>query len=158
MNSDNTLKPLIAMLLVALALQLFPIPGSWLYLKPNFFLLIMIAWVLYFPEQYGIEFAAFSGVLADLILGSPIGYYVLIFSISGLILIFFHRVVVYLQLIQRVILVFMLVILVSFMEAAINSMLDKPLFLDGVILLGIISALCWIPLDKLVSQFYSHQN
>lgn len=146
------------MLLVALVLQLIPIPGSWLHLKPNFFLLIMIAWVLYFPEQYGIEFAAFSGLLADLIIGSTIGYHVLIFSISGLILIFFHRVVVYLQLIQRVILVFMLVILVAFMEAVINSMLDKPLFLDGVIFLGIISSICWMPMDKLVSQFYSHQS
>lgn len=158
MNSNNTLGPLMAMLLVALVLQLFPISGSWLHLKPNFFLLIMIAWVLYFPERYGIEFAALTGILADLVLGSVIGYHVLIFSISGLILIFFHRVVVYLQLIQRVILVFMLVILVSFMKAVMNSMLDKPLFLDGVFWMSIISALCWIPLDKLVSQFYSHED
>ena len=158
MNSNNTLGPLIAMLLVALVLQLFPISGSWLHLKPNFFLLIMIAWVLYFPEDYGVEFAALTGILADLVLGSAIGYHVLIFSISGLILIFFHRVVVYLQLIQRVILVFMLVILVSFMKAVMNSMFDKPLFLDGVFWMSIISALCWIPLDKLVSQFYSHKD
>jgi rod shape-determining protein MreD len=158
MNSDNTLGPLIAMLLVALLLQLFPISGGWLHLKPNFFLLIMIAWMLYFPERYGMEFAVLTGIIADLVLGSVIGYHVLIFSISGLILIFFHRVVVYLQLIQRVILVFMLVILVAFMEAVMNSLFDKPLFLDGVFWLGIISALCWIPLDKLVSQFYLHQN
>lgn len=158
MNKNTTLQPLLLMLLVAMVLQLFPISGSWLHLKPNFFLLIMIAWVLYFPERYGIEFAVITGILADLVIGSTIGYHVLIFAISGLILIFFHRVVVYLQLIQRVILVFMLVILVAFMEAVINSLLDKPLFLDGVILLGIISALCWIPLDKLVSQYYSHQN
>jgi rod shape-determining protein MreD len=158
MNKNTTLQPLLLMLLVAMVLQLFPISGSWLHLKPNFFLLIMIAWVLYFPERYGIEFAVITGILADLVIGSTIGYHVLIFAISGLILIFFHRVVVYLQLIQRVILVFMLVILVAFMEAVINSLLDKPLFLDGVILLGIISALCWIPLDKLVSQYYSHQD
>jgi rod shape-determining protein MreD len=158
MNSDNTLGPLIAMLLVGLVLQLFPISGSWLHLKPNFFLLIMIAWVLYFPERYGVEFAALNGVIADLVLSSPIGYHVLIFSISGLILIFFHRVVAYLQLIQRVVLVFMLVILVAIMEAMMNSIFDKPLFLDRVFWLGVISALCWIPLDKLVSQFYSHQN
>lgn len=158
MNSDNTLGPLVGMLFIALLLQLFPISGNWLHLKPNFFLLIMIAWVLYFPERYGVEFAALIGVLADLVMGSVIGYHVLTFSVSGLILVFFHRVVVYLQLIQRVILVFMLVILVAFMEAVMNSMLDKPLFLGGVFWLGIFSALCWIPLDKLVSQFYSHQN
>ena len=158
MNSNNTLGPLVAMLLIALLLQLFPIYGSWLYLKPNFFLLIMIAWMLYFPERYGIEFAALTGILADLVLGSAIGYHVLIFSISGLILIFFHRVVVYLQLVQRVILVFMLVILVSFMKAVMNSMFDKPLFLDGVFWMSIISALCWIPLDKMVCQFYSHKD
>jgi hypothetical protein len=52
----------------------------------------------------------------------------------------------------------MLVILVSFMKAVMNSMLDKPLFLDGVFWMSIISALCWIPLDKLVSQFYSHKD
>jgi rod shape-determining protein MreD len=158
MNSKNTLGPLMAMLIVALVLQLFPISGSWLHLKPNFFLLIMIAWVLYFPERYGVEFAALTGILADFVMSSAIGYHVLIFSISSLILIFFHRVVVYLQLMQRVILVFMLVILVSFMKAVMNSMFDKPLFLDGVFWMSIISALCWIPLDKLVSQFYSHKD
>jgi thiamine transporter ThiT len=83
MNSDNTLRPLTVMLLVAMVLQLLPISGSWLHLKPNFFLLIMIAWVLYFPERYGVEFAALTGLLADFVLGSAIGYHVLIFSISG---------------------------------------------------------------------------
>ena len=33
-------------------------------------MLVMIAWILYFPEQFGIEFSAMVGICADLVFGS----------------------------------------------------------------------------------------
>lgn len=158
MSSNSTFQPVLIMLFLALILQFIPLAGDWVFLKPNFILLLMIAWMLYFPDRYGIEFAVVMGVFADFIFLSTLGYHILIFSVCGLILIFFHRIVVYLQLVHRVTLVFLMILLVEFMRATIDSSLDKPLSLEGILYLAFISAICWIPLDKVVRHFYSLQK
>lgn len=158
MSSNSTFQPVLIMLFLALILQFIPLAGDWVFWKPNFILLLMIAWMLYFPDRYGIEFAVVMGVFADFIFLSTLGYHILIFSVCGLILIFFHRIVVYLQLVHRVTLVFLMILLVEFMRAAIDSSLDKPLSLEGILYLAVISAICWIPLDKVVRHFYSQQK
>ena len=158
MNRNTTYKPVLIMLFVAMIFQFIPFAGDWGFYKPNFLLLMMIAWMLYFPDQYGIGFTVIMGVFADCIFLSTLGYHILLFSVCGLILIFFHRIVVYLQLVHRVTLVFLMILLVEFMRAAIDSSLDKPLALDGVLYLAIISAICWIPLDKVAGHFYALQK
>ena len=158
MNRSATFKPVLIMLFVAMILQFIPFAGGWVFYKPNFLLLMMIAWMLYFPDQYGIEFAVIMGVFADGIFLSTLGYHILLFSVCGLILIFFHRIVVYLQLVHRVTLVFLMILLVEFMRAAIDSSLDKPLSIDAILYLAIISAICWIPLDKVAGHFYALQK
>jgi rod shape-determining protein MreD len=141
-----------------LILQLIPMSGDWVLYKPNFLLLVMIAWMLYFPDQYGLKFPVIIGIFADFIFLTTLGFHILIFSISALILIFFHRIVVYLQLIHRVTLVFLMILLAEFIGAAIDSSIDKQLSIKGVVLLAIISAICWIPLDKFVGHCYSRQK
>lgn len=158
MNSNTTFKPVLVMLLAAMVLQFIPFSGNWVFWKPNFLLLVMIAWMLYFPDQYGIGFAVIVGFLADCVFLSTLGYHVLLFSVCGLILIFFHRIVVYLQLVHRVTLVFLLILLVEFMRAAIDSSLDKPLSMEGALYVAIVSAICWIPLDKVAGHFYALQK
>lgn len=158
MNSSSTFPYALMMLFGALIVQLIPMSGDWVFWKPNFLLLMMIAWMLYFPDQYGIEFAVIIGIFADFIFVSTLGFHILIFSICGLILIFFHRIVVYLQLIHRVTLVFLMILLAEFIGAAIDSSIDKQLSIKGVLLLAIISAICWIPLDKFVAHCYSRQK
>lgn len=158
MNSSSTFPYALMMLFGALIVQLIPMSGDWVFWKPNFLLLMMIAWMLYFPDQYGIEFAVIIGIFADFIFVSTLGFHILIFSICGLILIFFHRIVVYLQLIHRVTLVFLMILLAEFIGAAIDSSIDKQLSIKGILLLAIISAICWIPLDKFVAHCYSRQK
>jgi hypothetical protein len=51
-----------------------------------------------------------------------------------------------------------MILLVEFMRAAIDSSLDKPLSIDGVLYLAIISSICWIPLDKVAGHFYALQK
>lgn len=158
MNSNSTFQYALIMLFGALILQFIPMSGSWGFWKPNFLLLMMVAWMLYFPDQYGIEFAVIMGLFADFIFASTLGFHILIFSISGLILIFFHRIVVYLQLIHRLTLVFLMILLTEFIAAFIDGSTDKKISIEGVLLLAITSAICWIPLDKFVGHCYSRQK
>ena len=139
MNSNSNFQSALIMLLGALILQFMPMSGDWVFLKPNFLLLLTIAWMLYFPDQYGIEFAVIMGIFADFVFISTLGFHVLIFVICGLILIFFHRIVVYLQLIHRITLVFLMILLVEFLGLAIDSSLDKQLSIQEIVLLAIIS-------------------
>lgn len=158
MNRNITFKPVLIMLFVIMILQFIPIAGGWAFWKPNFLLLMLIAWMLYFPDQYGIEFAVVMGVFADCIFLSTLGFHIVLFSVCGLILIFFHRIVVYLQLVHRVTLVFLMILLVEFMRATLNSSLDNTLSMQGVLYVAIISAICWIPLDKVAGYFYALQK
>ena len=158
MKNNSTLQPVLIMLLGAVILQLVPVSGEWLFFKPNFLFLVMIAWILYFPDQYGIEFSVLVGVCSDLLFGSTLGYHVFMFAICGLILMFLHRLIVYLQVVHRVILVFILVLLVEFLRVVIYASLDMPLFLQSIFPLAIVSSLCWIPLDKIMNAFYSQQQ
>lgn len=158
MNSNRTFLLALYMFFGALVLQFFPIAGQWIFLKPNFLLLMMIAWMLYFPDQFGIEFAVIMGFIADFIFVTTLGLHILIFSICGLILIFFHRIVVYLQLMHRIILVFLMILLVEFLHLTFDITPEKPVSIQGILLLAVISALCWIPLDKFVEQVYSRQK
>jgi hypothetical protein len=51
-----------------------------------------------------------------------------------------------------------MILLAEFIGAAIDSSIDKQLSIKGVVLLAIISAICWIPLDKFVGHCYSRQK
>ena len=157
-KNNSTLQPVLIMLLGAVVLQLVPVSGEWIFLKPNFLLLVMIAWILYFPEQYSIEFSVLIGIFSDLLFGSTLGYHVFVFAVCGLILMFLHRLIVYLQVVHRVILVFVLVLLVELLRVVVYALLGIPLFLETILPLAIISSLCWIPLDRIMNGFYSHQQ
>jgi len=53
---------LIISILLASVLQLVPVSGYLLVLKPNFLLLVVIGWIIFRPSQWGIGFAAFTGL------------------------------------------------------------------------------------------------
>jgi len=157
-KKDSTTQPVLIMLLGAIILQLIPVSGEWLAWKPNFLLLVMIVWMLYFPDRYGIEFSVVVGVCADLLFSSTLGYHVLIFTVCGLIVVFFHRVIAYLRMGHRVVLVFLLVIFVELQKAMMNSLGDIPVFWEHIPYLAVISSLFWVPLDKVVNRFYLRQK
>ena len=81
MNNNSTFQYALIMLFGALIFQLIPISGDWIFWKPNFLLLMMIAWMLYFPDQYGIEFAIIMGIFSDLIFVSTLGSAINFFSL-----------------------------------------------------------------------------
>ena len=101
---------LIISILLASVLQLVPVSGYLIVLKPNFLLLVVIGWIIFRPSQWGIGFAAFTGLLADLIFRAPIGVHVLLFSTVGAIPLYLSGWLVYFSLIHRCLFVFILII------------------------------------------------
>ena len=73
MARNVKLWPAIASLLVALMLEVLPLPeilDSW---RPPFLTLVLIYWCMMWPNKIGIITAFFSGLALDVLCGSLLG-------------------------------------------------------------------------------------
>jgi len=154
----NLLQLTLIMLFVAIIMQLTPVTGNWLFWKPNFLLLVMIVWMLYFPNEYGIEFSVMIGICADLIFGSTLGANVLLFTLCGALVNLLHPMIAYLSLIQRIFAVALLVVFVELLKVVASAWANLPIFWQHIPFVAVISGLFWIPLDKLVGKIYRLHN
>lgn len=143
------------MLFIALIMQLIPVSGEWLLWRPNFLLLVTIVWTLYFPNQYGVGFSVMVGIFVDLIFNTTLGSHMLIFTVCGALASLLHRVVAYLGLAHRVVIVALLVLFAELSRAVVG---EFTFFWEHIFYIVIMSCLFWIPLDKLVGKLYRLQK
>lgn len=141
---------LIISILLASVLQLVPVSGYLIVLKPNFLLLVVIGWIIFRPSQWGIGFAAFTGLLADLIFRAPIGVHVLLFSTVGAIPLYLSGWLVYFSLIHRCLFVFILIIFAEFIRNMLLSMWEIPIDYSYIIVVALASAIVWPAIDQLL--------
>ena len=150
MKESDVGLALIISILLASVLQLVPVSGYLLVLKPNFLLLVVIGWIIFRPSQWGIGFAAFTGLLADLIFRAPIGVHVLLFSTVGAIPLYLSGWLVYFSLIHRCLFVFILIIFAEFMRNMLLSMWEIPIDYSYIIVVALASAIVWPAIDQLL--------
>jgi len=141
---------LIISILLASVLQLVPVSDYLLVLKPNFLLLVVIGWIIFRPSQWGIGFAAFMGLLADLIFRAPIGVHILLFSTVGAIPLYLSGWLVYFSLIHRCLFVFILIIFAEFMRNILLLMWEIPIDYSYIIWTALASAIVWPAIDQLL--------
>lgn len=153
MKESDVGLALIISILLASVLQLVPVSGYLLVLKPNFLLLVVIGWIIFRPSQWGIGFAAFTGLLADLIFRAPIGVHVLLFSTVGAIPLYLSGWLVYFSLIHRCLFVFILIIFAEFMRNMLLSMWEIPIDYSYIISSALASAIVWPAIDQLLIKF-----
>ena len=63
--------------LIALLLQMIPLPTWTIWLRPEWVLLVLLYWALYFPERVGLNIAFLLGLIMDLIVGTLFGEHAL---------------------------------------------------------------------------------
>jgi rod shape-determining protein MreD len=78
-------------LLVALAFNLLPWSVNWLWLRPDFLLLVTLYWVIYQPSRIGMGAAWWLGLLVDLTDGSILGQHALAYAMSVFVLLLLQR-------------------------------------------------------------------
>jgi len=84
MRSQNCFRIVIPTLIVALMLNMWPLP-EWLeHARPEWVVLVLIYWALAMPEQIGVTVAWFVGLLLDVTQGAIIGQHAV-----GLVLVVF---------------------------------------------------------------------
>ena len=84
MRSQNCFRIVIPTLIVALMLNMWPLP-EWLeHARPEWVVLVLIYWALAMPEQIGVTVAWFVGLILDVTQGAIIGQHAV-----GLVLVIF---------------------------------------------------------------------
>ena len=141
-------------LILALVLQLIPTSPVWLPWKPNFLLLMVIGWVIFQPNQWGIGFAAFIGLLADLVFRSPLGLHVFLFVFIGAVPYLLSGWLIYFSVIHRSVLVFILIIFSEFLRNFMYSVWGVPVDYGDVPLGAISSALIWPLIDRFLRKVH----
>lgn len=68
---------IVASLLLAMLLAIYPLPLDWRWWRPEFVLLLIIYWVLVLPENMSLTLFWLLGLTQDLIEGAPLGQHAL---------------------------------------------------------------------------------
>ena len=152
MSAANLTGPMILSLIIATILQLIPASGVWIYWRPNFLLIVVIAWILFTPERFGIGFAGMVGLLADTLFHTTLGHYVLVFAVCGTIAYLLSRWLMYLSIFHRAFLIFVMIIGAESIQAMLFSVWGVPVNLRHIPIVAVFAALSWLVVDLLISR------
>ena len=152
MSGENLTGPVILSLVIATVFQLIPASGVWLYWRPNFLLLVVIAWILFTPERFGIGFAGMVGLMADTLFHTTLGHYVLVFAVCGTIAYLLSRWLMYLSIFHRAFLIFVMIIGAESIQAMLFSVWGVPVNLGHIPIVAVFAALSWPVVDLLISR------
>ena len=144
--------PVLLSLVIATIFQLIPASGVWIFWRPNFLLLVVIAWILYTPDHFGIGFAAMVGLLADTLFRTTLGHYVLVFAVCGTIAFLLSRWLMYFSIFHRAFLIFIIIICAELIQAMLFSVWDVPVTLSHIPIVAAFAALSWPIVDLLISR------
>jgi rod shape-determining protein MreD len=139
-------------LVIAVIFSVMPVSGDWIVWKPNFLLLVTMGWIFHRPVEFGIFFAAGVGLLSDCLLQTTVGHSILVFALCGSLVVLVSRWVKYLSIIQRTLLVYLIILLVGFLEASVFLFYGLPSAMDNLLMKTLFSALTWPVVDKLIAR------
>jgi rod shape-determining protein MreD len=152
MESDNRGVAVCLTLILAVILSLMPLSGAWIVWKPNFLLLMVMAWIMRWPKGLGVIFAASVGLLADLLLRMTLGHSVIIFALCACALALVSRWAKYLSMAQRTTLIVLIITLVAVLEASVFIIYGRPSGIEHLPMKILLSVLVWPFIDYLVAR------
>ena len=158
MQPDNHGIAVSLTILLALACSLMPLSGDWIVWKPNFLLLVAMAWVFRWPNEFGVIFAASVGLLVDIVMRTSVGHSILLFAFCAAAILLVARWIKYLSLVQRMLLVLLILLLAGLLEAGIYSFYEQPSGIEYLPMRILLSLLVWPLLDRLVAGKHQQRD
>ena len=152
MESDNRGIAVCLTIILAVVLSLMPLSGDWIVWKPNFLLLVVMAWIMHWPNGLGISFAAVIGLLADILLRMTPGHSVIVFALCACALALVSRWAKYLSMLQRTLLMALIITLVAVLEASLFLFYGRPSGIEHLPMKILLSMLAWPFIDRLVDR------
>ncbi|WP_129141882.1 rod shape-determining protein MreD [Modicisalibacter coralii] len=130
-------------LVLALCLQVMPLPDAWLVWRPDWLGLMLVYWCVVAPQRVGVFYGFLFGLLLDLLEGAPLGQNALVLSLlTYLALLVYQRMRAY-ALIQQAVLVFIILGIAQLLEQWLRTIFG-PFAINLVFLLpALIGAVLW---------------
>lgn len=123
--------------------SIYPMPNALVYLRPEWVTLVLIYWVLAFPQRIGVMAAWFVGLLLDGFEGTALGQHALSLSVVAYMTqILYQRVRMY-AIWQQALLVFVLVGLKLLLGLWVNSLINITTPDIRFLIPALTSALMW---------------
>ena len=148
MNKSKNLSTYVFFLaMIAIVLQLAPVNDYFVYLKPNFLLLMNLGWIIFVPHKFGVTFGALNGLIFDLISGVPIGINMISFTLLSAIVIYLSGWLSYFSLNQRTVFIFFVVVLFELLVSTFYLAIEIRIDIAHIFLISITSLVVWPLID-----------
>lgn len=138
-------KPWFVALTLALAftVNLLPLSGFVLAIRPDFFALVLLYWAIHQPRWIGIGVAWACGLLTDVVEANLFGQHALAYAILGFAASYFHRRVLRFPLWQQALHVLGLLIVAQLVVLVLRLMSGATVPTAAMVLSSVSSALIW---------------
>lgn len=138
-------KPWFVAITLALAftVNLLPLSGFALALRPDFFALVLLYWAIHQPRWIGIGVAWACGLLTDVVEANLFGQHALAYAILGFAASYFHRRVLRFPLWQQALHVLGLLLITQLVVLVLRLMSGATLPTAAIVLASVSSALIW---------------
>lgn len=138
-------KPWFVALTLALAftINLLPLSGFALAIRPDFFALVLLYWAIHQPRWIGIGVAWACGLLTDVVEANLFGQHALAYAILGFAASYFHRRVLRFPLWQQALHVLGLLIVAQLVVLVLRLMSGATVPTAAMVLSSVSSALIW---------------
>ena len=141
--------------LIAILLTTLPIPSVFVWIWPQWILLVMIYFVFTAPERYGIVFGFSLGLITDFLIGNPLGLHALTYTLASYFLLRIQQRIVFFRVFQQFLLVFILVFLDHLIPTIFPHLNVSFLVLEHILLSSIITTCIWL---LMIVYFGSHKK
>jgi rod shape-determining protein MreD len=111
--------------LIALMLDVLPLPGWVIWLRPQWTLLVLIYWVMALPSAVGIISAFSVGILLDLLNNTLLGEHAFAMVIIAYVVIKLHKLIRVYPLLQQMLVVFVFVLLYQLIIFGIQGIIGQ---------------------------------
>lgn len=141
-----------ASLFIAFILNILPWPVDYLWLRPDFLLLVTLYWVIYQPNHVGIGTAWWLGLLTDMSDGSRLGQHALAYAITVFTLLLIQRRMFNFPPWQQAIPILSLLLIEQLICILIATFVDDTRYTFHYFAAILTGTLCWIPLWMLLHR------
>lgn len=143
MRSPFNWITLLVTFLIAAIFEVMILPDSVQNYRPQWLALVLIYWVLRYPEKIGMTCALFFGLVMDVISGKPFGVHVLAFSVSTYLILSMHQRLKLFPIVQQSVVLFFLVAIQLMIVSLLSKFLMNSSSNLGFMWYALTSAIIW---------------
>ena len=146
-----------ASILAGALLTIFPLPAWAIWWRPQWLLMIVLFWVITFPDRYGVGVAWVAGIVMDIMIGTPLGLHALVYVVVTYVALKFHQLLLHSPRFQQALLVGFFAGMGVLLQGIVSHFLGQSVHVWHQELSAITTVLFWPLLSFLLEKSRPHE-